>query len=252
VSDDERRPNATSPCPRCLETGAHTWVEGDCVLRHNYSGHRHPPRAVHGNACPHCIERQKSWLLEIVELFATLAEVLLPGSIPDTTAEHKRPKKGAEAPVPVRLGALAMLYDRARLNRTGDHSDLPDVPGVLTDLAQRISDDLGVAGAYLDGTLARAAHILTVRAEDIGSSAWIDEYDAELAWVRSALRREHGLSDLPKQPVGRCPSLDGDGQQCAGPLWPDRHGAMAVECGRCRRRFDEQFLRHLGGMIAAS
>lgn len=236
-----------SICDRCGTTDhRHTWVEGDCVLPHR--GHH---KATIGHACTGCVQRHRDWLREIIELFTTLAQVVPAGSVPDDTADHGKPRKQPASPAPMRLDAWAMLHDRQRLYRTGRDSDLPDVPAVLDDLAQRILDDHphggDEAGASLDGTAVTAARILTEWGERIARGPWIDEYDAELAWVRRRLRAAHGLAS--KHPVGRCPSLDGNGDTCDGPLWPDRHGRLAVDCARCRRHYDETYLRHLGAMI---
>jgi hypothetical protein len=240
------------PCPRCARGVGHEWIEGDCVLRHRYDKRQHPPRAKFGHACGYCIDRHRASLREIPDLYATLPHVLEIGSVPDTTAEHGKPKKSPEAPAPVRLDVLAMLTDRDRLRRTGDNSDLPDVPGVLTELAQRCCDDNRMEGASLDGTLSAATRVLSEHAETIGHMPWIDEYDAELEWVIGRLRLVHGIERKGRSPVGRCPSLDGNGDACGGPLWPDESGRMAVHCGWCARQFDEPFLRHLGGMMEAS
>jgi hypothetical protein len=236
-------------CDRCgRDDGTHEWREGDCILRHR----NHSTRLIDdAQVCVWCVQRHQTWLREILDLYATLDQVLEPGSIPDDTADHKRPKKPADAPAPIRLEAWALLFDTDRLKTTGRHSDLPDIPSVLTGWAQNACDDRDLTGASLDGTVMTSARLLTEHAEFIASRPWVDEYDAELAWVRQALRQAHGVSE-GRQPVGRCPSLDGDGKECGGPLWPDRHGAMAVTCGACQRRFDERFLRLLGGMIEAS
>lgn len=236
-------------CRKCgsLDNDKHGWVEGDCVLPH-----RTHSRATLGHVCARCVTKHRTWLAEIVELYATLNLVLLVGSVPDNTADHKRPKKAPEAPAPVRLEVLAMTADRDRLRRTGAWSDLPDTPAVLTDLALRYCDDNSLEGASLSGNASTAAVLLIEHAEALVRLPWVDEYDAELGWVRAKLRLAHGLSDLAAKPVGKCPSLDGNGHTCNGPLWPDTGGALAVECGRCHRHFDERFLRHLGGMIEAS
>lgn len=232
-------------CTRCGAFGdlPHGWVEGDCVLPHkNHS------RATIGHVCRHCVDRQRDWLREIVELYGTLYLVIEPGSVPDDTAEHGKPRKQPASPAPLRLDAWAMLFDRLRLYRTGRDADLPDVPAVLADLAQRCIDSQGWTATAPDTITGAAAH-LTAHAEHIAREPWIDEYDAELGWVRRRLRAAHGIAD--RKPVGRCPSLDGYGRECGGPLWLATDGGMAVDCGRCRRHFDETFLRHLGGLLAA-
>lgn len=247
MSEDEK-----PPCNVCGLTDRHEPLDDDCLLpTHSYRARKHPPRRQSGLLCCRwCVDRHRLWLTEIVELYATLPFVLEPGSVPDETADHKRPKKAPEAPAPVRLDVLAMLADRGRLRRTGEPSDLPDVPAVLADFAQRLFDDL-YETATAPETASGAAAVLVSNAERLAGLPWLDEYDAELGWARARLRSVHGLANSRPKPVGKCPSLTGDGEPCGGPLWPDRDGMMRVECGKCRREFDERFLRHLGGMIGA-
>lgn len=250
MSDVEQLP----PCRVCdAPTGdPHLPMDDDCLLPHSYGSRRHPPRRQSGIlCCGWCVDRQRAWLREILDLYATLPFVLDPGSVPDETAEHKRPKKAPEAPAPVRLDVLAMISDRARLRRTGEQSDLPDVPAVLSDFAQRLFDDLYPAGATAPDTASGAAAVLIASAWRLAGLPWLDEYDAELRWMRSRLRLVHGLSEGHRPPVGHCPVMDGDGNKCGGPLWLDRDGLMRVECGKCGVEFPEPLLRHLGGMLSA-
>jgi hypothetical protein len=234
----------TDVCDHCGQpNGAHGWVDGDCVLPHH---HNHAPATV-GHVCRWCVDRHRTWLPEIVDLYATLHHVILPGSVPDDTADHKH-VKNAEAPVPIRLEAWALLYDTRRLYATGQPSDLPDIPAVICEWAGNLFADAYHSTGPL--TLSGAAAVLQSHADAVARTPWVDEYDADLAWCRGALRRVHGLNSAPRL-VGRCPALDGDGNTCARPLWPSRDGTMAVECTRPRpHRFDEPYLRHLGGMMS--
>jgi hypothetical protein len=235
-----------SGCGRCGGAdGQHTWVDQDCVLPHK----GHSTRLLEGaHVCINCVDRHRDWLTEIVELFGTLHLLLVPplssgAASPD--GDYEKPRKAPEAPVPVRLDVLAMLSDRARLFRTGRPSDLPDVPSVMEGWAQAFYE------ATYDGdvpgyTLAAAAAVLRANAEAMARLPIIDEFDAELRWVRSHLRRAHGISS-PK-PVGKCPTLT-DAGTCGGPLWPDTTYGLRVLCGRCERVFDDGELRRLGQML---
>jgi hypothetical protein len=236
-----------SGCGRCgRDDGTHSWVESDCVLPHR----GHSTRLIEGGlVCIPCVDRQRDWLTEIVELFGTLHLLLIPAlssgaASPD--GDYEKPRKAPEAPVPVRLDILAMLTDRARLFRTGRPSDLPDVPAVLEAWAQQLYE------ATYDGepptyTLSAAAAVLRANADAMARLPDIDTYDAELRWVRTHLRRAHGISN-PK-PVGRCPTLTVNGAECGGPLWPDTTIGLRVTCGRCDRIFDDNELRRLGQML---
>jgi len=237
------------PCEDCGRVdGHHDWVEGDCVLPHR----THSRKLLAGTfVCVWCVKRHRDWLRDILDLYATLTDVVLAGSVPDETAEHQHVKKSADTPVPIRLAAWALAFDAARMFTTGAGTDLPDIPAVLTSWAQNACDEQGLAGASLDSTLSTAVKLLDAHAERIAGFGWVDEYDAELGWCRTALRRAHGITG-GRRPVGKCPSLDGDGVECGGPLWPNLDdGGMSVDCGTCKRHFDERFLRLLGGMIAS-
>lgn len=216
--------------------GVHEWTEGCCILpEHNYT-RAHPPRATVGHICRGCVERLRDWLSEITDLYATLPDVVPPGSVPDDTARHKHTKQPS-SPAPMRLDAWAMVNDRDRLYRTGHDSDLPDVPAVVADLAYRVADDLGIEpGQDLGDSLTAAVAFLTGRLEAAASSAWIDELDAELKWVRKTLRQAHGNP----QPLGRCISVI-NGHDCGGQVWPSkRQHDPRPECKRCHRRYDDR------------
>lgn len=211
-------------CSKCGAFGSmpHSWVESDCVLPHK----NHSPAKI-GHCCTWCVDRHKEWLREILDLYATLDQVLEPGSIPDDTAEHGHQKKKPASPAPVRLEAWAMLYDADRLYRTGSPADLPDIPAVLTVHAQALWDDLGYGQAPT--TVSGAASTLTANADTVAGRPWIDEYDADLRWLRKALRTAHGISD-PK-PLFPCISVD-----CTGMVWRQGEGEQP-KCRRCGRLY---------------
>jgi hypothetical protein len=243
VTAPEAVPEPPAPCRRCGRTdGHHSWVEGDCVLPHR----NHSTRLLDGTqVCVWCVERHRTWLAEILDLYATLGDVLLAGSIPDDTAEHKHVKKSADTPVPIRLAVFAMLRDRARLTAPVRQDDgtylaagyltsaLPDIPAVLTSWARNALEDQGMAGASLDSTLSTACKLLDVHAERIAGLPWVDEYDAELGWCRRALQRAHGVKTNPP-PLGRCITVT-DTRSCTGQVWPV-HGALP-RCSKCGRRY---------------
>lgn len=215
-----------SICSKCGAFGdmPHTWSEQDCVLPH-----RNHSTAKVGFCCTWCVDRLRGWLTEIVELYATLDQVLEPGSIPDDTAEHGHVKKKPASPAPMRLAAWAMLRDAARLFDHGNRgSDLPDVPGVVAVHAQNLWYLLGYGGRT-DDTLTSAVATLTANLDTVAGSPWIDEFDADLRWLRKALRDAHGISD-PK-PIGNCLTVD-----CPGQVWPDRDDGHP-RCDKCRRRY---------------
>lgn len=249
-------PPAKEPCTRCGQTPGHSWVDGDCVLQHR----QHSTQLVDGaHVCVPCVKRWDDWLTEITELYAGLAGVVPAGSLPiETTGEYQKPRKKPASPAPFRLAAWAMLHGQINpivKDRDGQFLEsgylgehLPNVPDVLANWAEALYDHKQWGDGW-PTTVTGAAAALRANRDTLATLPDVDTLDAELAWIRRHLRAAHGIAD--QQPVGRCPSLDGAGHECGGPLWPDRHGRMAVSCSRCGRRFDERFLSHLGGMLAS-
>lgn len=253
MSDDE----TTHLCTRCGSHDRHTWVEGDCVLPHR----GHSTKLIEGgHVCRGCVDRHRDWLEEIVLLYGTLAEVVLAGSVPDDDAgEYQKPRKAPASPSPLRLAAWALLHGKLNDHTVdedgGEHAaylgaSLPNIPAVLAGWAQAVFDAQGWTATAPDTVTGAVAALIADR-DVMARTPDVDTYDAELRWVYRALRSAHGLSSKGKTPVGRCPSQDGWGKECGGPLWQDKGGAMAVDCGKCGRHFDERFLSHLGGMIAS-
>lgn len=248
-------------CETCGAHGTvpHCWIEGDCVLPHRMDKPRHPPIARIGRVCEHCITRHREQLTEIVELYAGLRLIVAAGSIPDDTAEHKRPKKRQGSPSPVRLEAWAMLYDAGRLFAHGPHREgsqplgrlqhtrfaedyqhtaTPDVYAVLAGWVGLLDEALDVT-PWDRGSVAACCNALDTYAHTIAEQPWIDDYDAELRWLRIALRRAHGLSD--PRPVAECLN-DESGNECHGNVWRET-GMKCDKCGRPYKGLDAVRLR---------
>lgn len=222
-------------CERCGAFGdlPHGWVEGDCILPHK----NHSRKLVAGSqVCQPCVDRWGDWLTEIVDLYATLSDVLLAGSVPDDTAEHKHQRKAPASPSPIRLDAWALLHpeglnawvkgDDGVLHPVG-MAGLPDVADVLRNWAQAAFDAHGWTMEAPD-TVSGAAVACRVDLETIAGLPDCDTFDAELRWVRRALRSAHGISN--PSPLGACLNVG-----CGGMVWPD-HGA-SPRCDRCSRRY---------------
>jgi hypothetical protein len=223
----------TEACRDCgRNDGTHEWVEGTCVLPHR----NHSRKLVDGaHVCTHCVERHETWLTEIVELYATLADVVLTGSVETAPEEYQKPRKRPASPSPLRLGAWAMLH--GQLNDHVDNGDgtvtsaylganLPDVPAVLAGWAQALYDTegWGTAPRYVSG----AAAVLKGNSARMAGNPDVDTYDTELKWVRRALRSVHGVTD-PK-PLFKCITVD-----CTGQVWAQETGQP--KCGKCQRRY---------------
>ena len=240
---DGGRAEPSNLCERCGAFGdmPHGWIEGDCILPHR----GHSPAMI-GHVCAGCVERHRLWLAEITELYASLRYVVEQGSVPDDTAEHKRPKKQPASPALLRLEAWAMLYDRDRLHAHGPrrddgsleldylHGTLPDVPAVLQGWASYAIESGAAPTASAVTTVSGAVIQLDSAAEHVARQPWIDEYDAELRWVRQSLRRAHGITD--PQSLGACITVT-DGRECSGHVWPSRDSDNRPKCDRCSRRY---------------
>jgi hypothetical protein len=204
----------------------HAWVEGMCILPH-----RSHSRATIGHVCDWCVDRHRKTLDEITTLYATLHEVIPLGAVPDDTATEKRHLKRPASPAQMNLDAWAMLHDRDRLFRTGEFSDLPDVPAVLSEKAQELYDALGWL-ATAPTTVSGACAALRAHADAVAVQPWIDEYDADLRWLLAKLRLAHRLD--PPRPLARCMSIG-----CGGRVWRDKDGKEPA-CDRCRRRYGQR------------
>jgi len=231
-------------CRRCGAFGGmdHGWVEGDCMLPHkNHSA------ATVGHCCAWHVERHQAWLGEIAELYDDLPDVVDEGSVPDDTAEHKHTKRPA-SPALMRLEAWSMVYEADDLWAAGDVSadsrtwdgdgilgrnylrGLPDVAAVMGSWAQGCVDSLGMTFTVSRRVSANAA-LLKTNAEHIATQAWVDDYDAELGWLRRCLRRAHGISD--PEPLAPCIDVT-NGRECHGMVWP----GQPPKCDRCARKYN--------------
>lgn len=226
--------NKPTVCERCGAFGEmdHEWTEGDCVLPHR----NHSTRLIVGtHVCIHCVDRWKDWLKEIVELYATLDEVTLAGSIPDDTAEHQHTKKAPASPSPLRLDAWALLYGKLNAwvkqpDGTMEHqgmTGLPDIPDVLHNWVEAIYDALGWTGSTSTAVSASTA-LLTVQAETIAGLEDVDTFDAELRWIRRSLNNAHGIP--APTVIGKCLNVD-----CEGTVRPRPN--QPAKCNRCGRTY---------------
>lgn len=236
-------------CRRCGQIGSHEQLDDDCVLHHR-KPHVH---ADHGLLCEPCVDRHKEWVREISDLYATLDQVVLAGSIADETADHMHTKKAAASPSPLRLDAWALLHPEQLNDQITAGPRLPDgtyelvdaklganLPDVAAVLARWASATYGALGwtAAAPIWVKGAAAVLETHAETVATLADVATYDTELRWVRRALRSAQGLTD-PK-PLGRCLTVN-NGRECSGNVWPDRYGGQPC-CSRCRRRYSDRDL----------
>lgn len=236
-------------CRKCgsVDPEVHSWVEGDCILPH-----RRHSKVAEGFVCQHCIDRWVEWLGEVVELYATLADVLPLGSIPDDTAEHKHTKRDG-SPAMFRLDAYALMRpheinpvvtDDGKTHRHTWLTGLPQVPDLLANWAEAIWD-ANQWGADWPTTVTGAAAAIRANTETIAHLEDVDTFDAELKWIRRTLRTTHGMTD--PQMLGRCLTVT-DGKDCGGLVMPSRDQDKRPRCTRCHRRYDTLDLVRLKAM----
>jgi hypothetical protein len=216
--------------------------------------HRRPSRAEIGRICAHHAAAITETLQDILEFWALLPLYLIPSQ--DGHDSGSKREKAADAPAPLRVDVLALTDHRNPAARDpGDQPwwapiDVPDVAGVLTAwVALAVAADTPPPLTVPTAVRALQAHNHRLAGMDC-----LPDYWTELRRVRSALAAAN--SEPPPRPVGRCPTLDGDGNTCDGPLWADRHGPepaspLRVTCSTCGRVFDEPMLRHLGSLLTA-
>lgn len=225
-----------------VETTEIVW----CGLRH-----KHGVRADVGLLCDHHLAAVSETLQDILEFWALLPLYLVRGEEGHDSGS-KRGKISA-ASAPLRVDVLSLTDHRNYAPHDPGWQvwwapvDVPDVAGTLSTWAE-----LAVHG-HTDCvprlTVMAAVRTLQSHRDRTAYFDAVVDYWAELRNLRSMLAAASGEPN-PK-PVGHCPTLDGDGNACDGPLWADRKGGMQVTCGRCDRVFDEPMLRHLGGMMTA-
>jgi hypothetical protein len=213
-----------------------------CALRH-----KQPPPADVGHLCSHHAAAINETLQDILEFWTLLPLHLVRGEQGHDSGS-KRGKVSA-APAPLRVDVLALTDGRNHNVR--DPGLQPwwapvDVPSVAAVLASWVAQAVG-ADEPPHLTVFAAVRALQAHRDRLAAMDCINDYWAELRNIRSMLAAASGEPN--RKPVGHCPTLDGNGDPCDGPLWADQRGSMQVTCGKCGRVFDERMLRHLGGMM---
>lgn len=186
--------------------------------------HPEPVEAFVGYLC----RRHYGWidrtLAEIIELFAVLPEVLIPGPGGDGRSATR-----VGSPAPGRVEVMALTDPRGIHEWIDDPDAIPDVPGALG-LWVRIMgeerEEWAEKGlARWDGTLVSSVRILRAERIWVAQQAWVDDYLGELEELHRHVARGAGTTLWP-EPVGKCPN---DG----APLF-NTIGVDEITCRRCR------------------
>lgn len=255
-SSSDERPRRYGQCDDActVDCGPHDAAETSkqfCVLRHP----RKPALASVGLICDHHAAALNEALQDILELWALSALYLTPG---DMTSWPKPDKgamvKSADAPAPGSVHIMSLRDARNFAPRPPgqqlwfqETDDIIDPVGTLRDLARDVADARHITDPDLS-TITTTVTFLRTHRDWIAGQSWITDYDDTLYSIRKALSLGRGGHSTS---VGSCPTLDGAGQPCGGPLWADPYGPLQVTCGRCDRAWDERMLRHLGETMTA-
>jgi hypothetical protein len=209
-----------------------------CTRRHP-DGTRHPVRVATPNlACHRCTDRLDTWLREIPEHYAALPALLTTATVDPDTRYGRR----ADPPAPMRLDIIDLLDHRHGPCGDEFHGAL----GALAGWVRVTAEDRRVA--LPDGTMSAMAGFLLRHLDWIVQQPFVDDLTSEIRALHRQLATAVGIH--PPAPVGHCTATGADGNQCGGPLWPDRIGG--VVCGTCGDRWSSLALARLGARIGAT
>lgn len=204
-------------CGRQIGTG-HERQDTDCVIEHL----DHHERLV-GLVCKrhyHWIDRT---LGEILELFALLDDVVVPGP-----SSEERHSSSVHSSAPGRLDVMA-LTDKRGIFYVDDPDAIPDIPGGVSSWARIVIEERDLKDVVLDGTLTGAVKLLRRERHWIAAQAWIDDYATDLAFFHRKVAHGAGDSMWPKS-IGPCPN-------CKRPLF-NTVGVDRVDCRRCKSSWE--------------
>lgn len=126
------------------------------------------------------------------------------------------------------------------------HDDTPSAIETLHSWARVVREERQLTDTG-PVTVASERRTLTFHLDWIARQPWVDEAWSELRHLRTHLMALNHDADERVRSVGSCPTLTSDGE-CGGRLWPNEDDG-SVRCGRCRRIFPREELRHLGDVL---
>lgn len=197
--------------------------------------------------CRRCVERLDETLEAVVELYALLPSVLLPGSVLDDMPHGKR----VDAPAPVRLDVLDALDERPGYSKaTGALSGLHGIVGVLGEWGRLVREERNFAAPTEPITVVTEIGFLRKQLPWITEQPWLDEFEREVKDLHRSLRQVTG--DSGPKPIGACPAEftdDGQVKTCGATLYAPLNGDV-VRCRRCRSQWPRERWLILGAIIA--
>lgn len=197
-------------------------------------------RATETQVCNHCVQRLDQLLEAIVEYYALLPAVLLPGSVLDDMPHGRR----VDPPAPVRLEVLDALDERLVV----DTEEYRGTLGILWSWARLIREERQLAAGD-DPTVVTEIGFLRRHLPWVCEQPWVDEFEREIRLLHRSLRQATG--ETGPKPIGACPAEsihDGEVRTCGAMLYAPITGDV-VRCRHCRAQWTREQWQLLGKVI---
>jgi hypothetical protein len=213
-------------------------MESICILPH-----KDPANARKGLVCDSHQRWIKSTLVDIMESLSLLPHFYEPG----TAIDDGRQVHGTriDPAAPVRLDVVALLDRRTQ---QWHPSDPVPVMAVIESWARLVREERDLEIRTGPAILSEEVQLLTRHQDWIITQAWVDDYASEIRSIQTALR--NAIGDHAPRAVGKCPIVTEHGT-CAGNLYQDRYGRLAVACRRCGEVWNEEELARFGLILAS-
>jgi hypothetical protein len=213
-------------------------MESICILPH-----KDPANARQGLVCDSHQRWIKSTLVDILESLSLLPHFYEPG----TAIDDGRQVHGTriDPAAPVRLDVVALLDRRTQ---QWHPSDPVPVMAVIESWARLVREERDLEIPTGPAILSEEVQLLTRHQDWIITQAWVDDYASEIRAIQTALR--NAIGDHAPRAVGKCPIVTEHGT-CAGNLYQDRYGRLAVACRRCGEVWNEEELARFGLILAS-
>jgi hypothetical protein len=181
--------------------------------------------------CQRCRNRMTYDLAELLERYAALPDLLMPGSgVPGPrTKPTSRP--------PLRIDVCAHLDAR------GTDSTIL----LLHSWARMVREERDLS-APERVTVSGEVDLLTTHNDWVCDQPWIDDYAKEIRHELNLLRGLAGERGPAR--IGQCPAVDEDGNRCGATLRAPLYGDV-VKCRPCGATWPRESWMHLGRVLEA-
>lgn len=220
------------------------YCENGCTRRH---GDEQIPATTEAKSrlCGQCEDRLNTWLTKIPDTYA-----LLPGFVEHGTTEpdpDKRSTKTINAAAPMRLDIIDLLDTRRgrKWQGTEPTDDRRGVLGSLQPHVDRLIEERPLTSA-LPAHVAGCCNLLQRHRLWLAEQDWIADLYEDIRILNRNL--SNAVGDYRQKPVGHCPAVTDDSDECGGPIFASLTGA---HCARCGGTWQADQLRLLGGAMTA-